>query len=100
MYIVSVQYNMDIMMVKNHFNIENYSKDLENIKQMRLQRLYKTLEKLSQLDIGEYVLLHKPKNPFQVEVYQLSKFVNVLVYHFFHLHDNKIGFIFFQIWWF
>lgn len=65
-------------MVKKILNIENYNKNLEGVKQMRLQRLYMTLEKISQLDKGEYVLLHNPKKPFQVEVYQLSTFVNII----------------------
>ncbi|XP_025425073.1 uncharacterized protein LOC112693992 isoform X2 [Sipha flava] len=71
----SVQYNMDIMMVKKCLNIENCSENLERVKKMRLQRLYITLDKLSKLDTGEYVLLHNPKKPFQVEVYQLSTFI-------------------------
>lgn len=64
--IVSVQYNMDLMMVhqKNH----TISDDQQ---QMYLQRLCHTLDKLSQLDGGEYIMLHNPKKPFQVKIYQL-----------------------------
>lgn len=39
--------------------------------QMYLKRLHLTLNKLSQLDGGEYVMLHNPKKPFEVEIYQL-----------------------------
>lgn len=39
--------------------------------QMYLQRLCLTLDKLSQLDGGEYIMLHNPKKPFQIEIYQL-----------------------------
>lgn len=42
----------------------------EEKKQMYLQRLYLTLDTFSQLDQGEYVMLHNPKKPFQVDVYQ------------------------------
>lgn len=84
---------MDIMMIKNNLNVENDCKDLEGIKQMRLQRLYITLEKLLQLDTGEYVLLHNPKKPFQVEVYQLSKFVNILADIIFIITTDKTVFI-------
>lgn len=58
------------MMVKQ----KNFdSINLENEKQMYFQRLYLTLDKLDQLDAGEYVMLHNPKKPFQVELYQSSQ---------------------------
>jgi hypothetical protein len=84
---------MDIMMVKKCLNIENCSENLERVKKMRLQRLYITLDKLSKLDTGEYVLLHNPKKPFQVEVYQLSTFVNILVNYVFIYNMYKTVFI-------
>lgn len=58
------------MMIKQK-NIE--STNLEDKKQTYLQRLYLTLDKLTQLDAGEYVMLHNPKKPFQVELYQFSQ---------------------------
>lgn len=44
----------------------------ETKKQMYLQRLYTTIDKFTQIDKGEYVMLHNPKKPFQVELYQSS----------------------------
>jgi len=68
--IVSVQHNMDIMMIKQKFFEDSLLSD--NQKQTYLHRLYLTLQKLSQLDEGKYVMLHNPKKPFQVELYQSS----------------------------
>jgi len=65
---------MDIMMIKRKFFDDNLISD--NQKQVYLQRLYLTLHKLSQLDGGKYVMLHNPKKPFQVELYQLSTYVD------------------------
>lgn len=48
------------------------SVNFDKKKQVCLQRLYLTLDKLSQLDKGEYVMLHNPKKSFQVELYQSS----------------------------
>lgn len=62
---------MDIMMNKQK-NVESSNLISDDKKQMYLQRLYLTIEKFSQLDKGEYVMLHNPKNPFQNEVYQSS----------------------------
>lgn len=53
-------------------NVESNSY-LDEKKQVCLQRLYLTLDKLKQLDRGEYVMLHNPKKPLQVELYQSSK---------------------------
>lgn len=67
---VSVQYNMDIMMIKGKTNLFQRNNSVSDIKkQMYLQRLYTTLDKLSQLDKGEYIMLHNPKKPYQVELY-------------------------------
>lgn len=70
--LVSVQYNMDIMMVKQKFFDDSLISDDQ--KQVCLKRLYLTLQKLSQLDEGKYVMLHNPKKPFQVELYQSSTY--------------------------
>jgi len=62
---------MDLMMAK--WTIEEIESITSNGKnQMYLQRLYITLDKLTQLDKGEYVLLHNPKKPFHIDVYQSS----------------------------
>lgn len=42
-------------------------------KQMHLQRLHQTIDKLTQLDEGEYFMLHNPKSPFEVNLYQSSQ---------------------------
>lgn len=68
LFLVSVQYNMNIMMIKRNKTIDDLISE-EN-KQMYFQRLYLTLETFGQLDRGEYVMLHNPKKPFQVDVYQ------------------------------
>lgn len=56
------------MMIQQKNSENNFISDDQQ--QMYLQRLYLTLDKLSQLDKGEYVMLHNPKKPFQVEIYQ------------------------------
>ncbi|XP_015370182.1 PREDICTED: uncharacterized protein LOC107166134 isoform X3 [Diuraphis noxia] len=71
--LVSVQHNMDLMQVKWTIGeIESISSKGKD--QIYLQRLYITVDKLSQLDKGEYVLLHNPKKPFHVDVYQSSAY--------------------------
>lgn len=71
--LVSVQHNMDLMLVK--WTIEEIQNLSSNGKdQMYLQRLYLTLDKLTQLGQGEYVLLHNPKKPFHVDLYQSSAY--------------------------
>ncbi|CAI6363938.1 unnamed protein product [Macrosiphum euphorbiae] len=72
--LVSVQHhNMDLMQVK--WTIEEVESLSSNgLDQIYLQRLYLTLEKLTQLGKGEYVLLHNPKKPFHVDVYQSSEY--------------------------
>ncbi|XP_050529480.1 uncharacterized protein LOC126899028 isoform X2 [Daktulosphaira vitifoliae] len=71
--LVSVQYNMDLMMLKEK-TADTISIKLDEIKHTLLQRLVWTFEKLKQLDVGEYVLLHNPKKPFFIEIYQLSPY--------------------------
>lgn len=67
-FLVSVQYNMDIMMIKKNNPIEDLISDAN--KQMYLQRLYQTLDKCLQLDEGQYMMLHNPKKPFEIELFQ------------------------------
>lgn len=69
--LVSVQHNMDLMQVKYAME-ETESLNSNGKDQKYLQRLYLTLDKLTQLGKGEYVLLHNPKKPFHVDLYQSS----------------------------
>lgn len=59
-------------------NVES-NVNLDKKKQVCLQRLYLTLDKLTQLDKGEYVMLHNPKKPFQVELYQSSMLAKIFI---------------------
>jgi len=62
---------MDLMQAK--WTVEEIESLSSNGKdQMYLQRLYLTIDKLTQLGKGEYVLLHNPKKPFLVDLYQSS----------------------------
>lgn len=71
--LVSVQHNMDLMQVK--WGVEEVESLSSNGKdQIYLQRLYLTIDKLTQLGKGEYVLLHNPKKPFHVDLYQSSAY--------------------------
>uniref|UniRef100_A0A2S2NRB6 NMDA receptor-regulated protein 2 n=2 Tax=Schizaphis graminum TaxID=13262 RepID=A0A2S2NRB6_SCHGA len=71
--LVSVQHNMDLMQVKWTID-ETESLSSNGKDQKYLQRLYLTLDKLTQLGKGEYVLLHNPKKPFHVDLYQSSMY--------------------------
>ncbi|XP_025200311.1 uncharacterized protein LOC112598152 [Melanaphis sacchari] len=71
--LVSVQHNMDLMQVKRIIE-ETESVSSNGNDQKYLQRLYLTLDKLTQLSKGEYVLLHNPKKPFHVDLYQSSMY--------------------------
>jgi hypothetical protein len=62
---------MDLMQVKWTID-ETESLSSNGKDQKYLQRLYLTLDKLTQLGKGEYVLLHNPKKPFHVDLYQSS----------------------------
>lgn len=57
-------------MIKKENTIENLISDVN--KQMYLQRLYQTLDKCSQLEKGQYMMLHNPKKPFEIELFHSS----------------------------
>ncbi|XP_050428665.1 uncharacterized protein LOC126838350 [Adelges cooleyi] len=71
--LVSVQYNMDLMMIKER-QADKICTKIDEKKQSYLLRLLLMFEKLKQLDEGDYVLLHNPKKPFQIEIYQSSPY--------------------------
>ncbi|CAH1736126.1 unnamed protein product [Aphis gossypii] len=60
---------MDLMQVKYTME-ETESLNSNGKDQKYLQRLNLTLDKLTQLGKGEYVLLHNPKKTFHVDLYQ------------------------------
>ncbi|VVC29676.1 Hypothetical protein CINCED_3A005278 [Cinara cedri] len=80
--IVSVQYNLDIMMIKKENRVDDLLSD--TTKQIYFQRLYQTLDKCLQLDEGRYMMLHNPKKPFEIELFHSSVYggFNLLNMHY------------------
>jgi len=61
------------MIKQKYFKNNNFLSD--DIKQKLLHRLYLTIDKLSQFDRGDYLLLHNPRKKLQIEIYKPVEYV-------------------------